>query len=95
MRLIDADALMGEVNIEIKEYMLTEKGMRSLIRNAPTIDAVSVVHGEWIESNLIKDGRIFICSNCNMAWVSKKRTMDGMNYCPNCGARMDGESDDE
>ena len=25
MRLIDADALMEEVNIEIKEYMLTEK----------------------------------------------------------------------
>ena len=43
MRIIDADALMEEVNTEIREYMLTEKGMRSLIRNAPTIDAVEVV----------------------------------------------------
>ena len=57
----------------------------------PSADVAPVRHGKWIESNLIKDGRIFICSNCYMAWVSKKRTMDGMNYCPNCGARMDAK----
>lgn len=62
MRLIDADALMGEVNIEIKEYMLTEKGMRSLIRNAPTIDAVPVVRCKdclWYVRSMIKqDGTL-------------------------------------
>ena len=99
MRLIDADALIErmyhdafETDTDMQKWdsgcWIRYKMFENAIDDAPTIDAVEMVHGEWIESNLIKDGRIFLCSNCNMAWVSKKRTMDGMNYCPYCGADM-------
>ena len=86
MRLIDADALMEEVNIEIREYMLTEKGMRSLIRNAPTIDAVEVVRGEWIDKPT--KGVRYICSRCTGRFDYQWK------YCPNCGARMKGADDE-
>ena len=46
----------------------------------PTIDPVK--HGSWVlENGCVR------CSECgepNMEW----------NYCPNCGARMDGEEKD-
>lgn len=48
----------------------------------PTVDAVEVVHGYWTEYG-IGHGRSF-CSECG---YNGKRSM---NYCPECGAKMDG-----
>ena len=64
------------------------------IDNAPTVDAVEVVHGHWTPTYTIDywlgtskiDG--FICSECGKD-NNRKR-----NYCPNCGAKMDGERKD-
>ena len=60
------------------------------IENAPTVDAVEVVHGRWkkVEVDLgngIKTHK-FACSECGFL----KNTLTG-NYCPNCGAKMDLE----
>ena len=99
MRLIDADALMG---MDIKIGYIGEKTVRAIQRatvdaiyrnigNSPTVDAVPVRHGEWIES----DYEYTRCSNCNICidW----QYLDGvsvngmdMPYCPNCGAKMNG-----
>ncbi len=52
------------------------------------------MRGRWIESNLVPsrkgkpDGRLFICSECNKGWVKHDRSMEGINFCPNCGADM-------
>lgn len=57
------------------------------IKNLPAVDAVEVVHAKWIRPTKI-DGRTFHlphCSNCGEVPCDKG------NYCPNCGARMDGE----
>ena len=59
----------------------------AMTKRFPTVDAVEVVHGRWIET---EEGTI--CSECN-----KHPFEDGeyaisnykANYCPNCGARMD------
>lgn len=48
-------------------------------------DVVEVRHGEWIPVDEKRDA--FDCSECD-AMVSRT-----MNYCPNCGARMTGESE--
>ena len=61
-----------------------------LIDDAPAVDAVEVVHGRWGEYVVVGyDGINVIwarpCSNCgyeNRAFAT--------NYCPNCGAKMDG-----
>ena len=52
------------------------------IKNLPAADAVEVVHGRWIWDKRFAD---YVCSECHN-WDLKTP-----NYCPNCGARMDGE----
>ena len=61
----------------------------------PTVDAVEVVHGEWETYDAYKqtiDGRTFDgwceCSECRTMYPWEFSTY---NYCPNCGAKMDGE----
>ena len=64
------------------------------ISNIPTVDAVEVVHGHWTTlytlDTWMGTSKIdsFICSECG---VSSKRKG---NYCPNCGAKMDGGNED-
>lgn len=63
--------------------------MEKHLGELPTIDAVPVVHGEWIFQGLGGSMGTKTCSVCGyQSWQSKMR-MDNMgNYCPNCGARM-------
>ncbi len=53
------------------------------IENAPEVDAVPVVRGEWIE-----DGDMQICSNCGEehSWEEYRAS-----YCEDCGAKMESE----
>lgn len=60
--------------------------MRRLRENAA--DVAPVVHGEWLG----RRGGFFdfaTCSNCKEDYPLGG---DTLNYCPNCGARMDGDS---
>lgn len=59
------------------------------IKSAPTADVVEVRHGEWISNGLTQD---YVCSECSgMAPVDcEKEDFYESNYCPNCGAKMDG-----
>ena len=59
--------------------------MLGTIDAQPTIDAVPVVHGEWI---LQASGRDCKCSVCERYWIPFGDEYD-FKYCPNCGARMD------
>ena len=67
------------------------------IDDAPTIDAVKVVHGRWIDKGWDGDfswridghgncWHVYECSNCKNELCGIPKT----NYCPECGARMDG-----
>lgn len=57
------------------------------LRAAPAVDAVEVVHSWWEKST---EG-YRICHHCkaDVAIFSGHK-----NYCPNCGAKMDGGKDD-
>lgn len=46
------------------------------------IEAEPVRHGYWINANY---GRHYICSVCTRIYE-----IYGFDYCPNCGAKMDG-----
>ena len=63
------------------------------INEAHAVDAEPVQHGEWILNpcNLYNDAT-WVCSVCGNEWVLIDGTpLDNqMNYCPKCGARMDG-----
>lgn len=83
MRLIDADALVNQIRQEPTDGMYTEE-ILEIIGNEPTIEAAPVVHGRWVTR---KSWYFFVCSECSYESVSHS------GYCPNCGARMDGDAD--
>ena len=84
-RLIDANALIKEANAD-GAYGYVDALQ---IANAPTVDAVEVVHAEWEEI----DGD-YRCTNCHHApIVGIDNEFRLTNFCPNCGAKMDGESE--
>ena len=100
MRLIDADAIISVMDkcAETPEddvaklcYLYTSR----ILKDAPTIDAVPVVHGEWIFQRIRGSMGTKTCSVCGyQSWQSIMRMDNIGNYCPNCGARMDGGEHD-
>ena len=56
-----------------------------ILRDLPAADVEPVRHGRKIEDGDI--GGFWLCSLCG-EWLPH-----GANYCPSCGARMDGESE--
>lgn len=86
MRLIDADALIHMLCCHCTEYEICLHRDGSCddfdmvaITHAPTIDPVK--HGKCVSWKYGK----YICSLCNEQIHQK------FNYCPNCGAKMDGD----
>lgn len=45
----------------------------------------AVKHGRWVDANGIRKSK---CENCG---VEFGRVMEDCNYCPHCGAKMDGD----
>ena len=93
-RLIDANALVIEELLVMDRDYINEfaSGVRKVmnaIRRLPIVDAVEVVHGRWNEPY-----RLYVtCSNCGTGYV-KYEFIERANYCPNCGAKMDGDGND-
>ena len=57
------------------------------IKNMPAADVAPVRHGRWVEKEKYTFGIMYDCSLC------ENRILDNghpWNYCPNCGAKMDG-----
>ena len=75
------------------------------IENAPTVDAVEVVHGRWIvedadsgELGVYAAFLVVNCSECGYDYSVESGQYGWYmgdpfpyNYCPNCGAKMDME----
>ena len=64
------------------------------INRTPAADVEPVRHGRWVDY-MVRDWR---CSECGQK-IIKVRNVDGYcyndkpNYCPNCGAKMDLEEE--
>ncbi len=67
----------------------------------PTADVVEVKHGKWLKTKAYPH-RVY-CSECYKTYVTNELIIDGRGkgahlvfcteaeYCPHCGARMNGE----
>lgn len=89
MRLIDADALIKTLGIDDLPIRLTYE-----IENAPTVDAVPVRHGKWIDDGQHADffpHHEWRCSECGEQVLEIGEPW--YVYCPNCGADMRGDRD--
>ena len=111
-RLIDANALEAAITVDYYEHFTqchdTDQialidMVREDIGNAPTVDAVEVVHGRW-DTTCLTGGFAeewgYVCSVCGCT-VSDESGLgkyqgsnQQLNYCPNCGAKMDGGNED-
>lgn len=115
MRLIDADelikatkrganfaALFADEDLKIRVLRAMRKFMKRCIIDAPTVDAVPVKHGHWIEKEykyggLMAEKMFCICSVCGEEQIQKlddKFEQFMTPYCANCGAKMDGGESD-
>lgn len=71
---------------DIENFCRDLSTLRSVIKNAPTVDAVPVVHGRWTYYSTTMQE----CSNCHRHTARHK-----FKYCPHCGAKMDGGENNE
>ena len=65
-------------------------GFIGVIETEPTVDAVEVVHGY----NTYGHDSMFECSVCGFVDLDTVLADGKYNYCPNCGAKMDGGNDE-
>lgn len=62
---------------------------------APTVDALPVKHGRWIDNKDSIIGEI-IERNCSLCGQRTTGLYDHLfPYCPNCGAKMDVEKKED
>ena len=87
---IDREALL--VAFSLADYPWTDfEDAWEMVRNAPSADVAEVKHGKWDfpiftdnEDGLDPRVKCSVCGGVEAAFARWK-------YCPNCGARMDGE----
>lgn len=62
----------------------------------PAADVVPVVHGRWDDSGryTFPSGAAAVrCTNCGCALTESEYRLNNWNYCPVCGAKMDGHTE--
>lgn len=72
--------------------VIMEDDFKKAIKKMPkgiTADVAPVRHGRWVKSNY---HGFLCCSECKDVYIDKTWLGGGKwNYCPNCGAIMDGK----
>ena len=103
---IDREAVLGMLptdcvmrDLYAMGYNTCKHTMQTAIKAIPTADVVEVVHGKWVgENNMrLKLPQLAVyddwyCSQCGNYWPERYIGSLG-DYCPNCGAKMDGKGD--
>ena len=96
-RLIDAnEALEVLCNYCDVEGCCPEGGCTEFqkISKLPTVEAVEVVHARWEMGLDEGDYEYGTCSVCGYNEYNAFGCCLPHNYCPNCGAKMDGGNED-
>ena len=93
MRLIDADVLELDMQDQWERNEICNNewmDFRETLKRQPTIDPIK--HGEWTVSSIEMGGVGVTEEKCGVCdeWSYGM----GKRFCPWCGARMDGESDE-
>ena len=76
--------------------------VKDLIEDAPTVDAEPVRHGRWKETTERLGWRDVSCAECSLcvaSFVLDELSIDEHRamflFCPNCGAKMDKEDEND
>ena len=102
---IEREALIAEFKrLSLGENSIIERlfadGVYAVIETFQAVDVAPVVHGRWLHTEEPlgwKDVDCMECSACHDSWIIEEDyCFDDMplwNYCPSCGAKMDGGED--
>lgn len=93
--LIRRDNLLRFMSVKVKK-LADENGWHNhyvtgfddaitYVEDAPSVDAVEVVHGYWIANNICS-----VCWKGIIGWAIQ----NGYKFCPHCGAKMDAKDMD-
>lgn len=86
--LISRNALIKDMYEDGYFHLTVADKATEKVMAQPTVDAVEVVHGEWIKADSMP--RSAKCSECN-CWITRHTINENwFRYCPHCGAKMDG-----
>ena len=88
--LISRKALIAEYD---RVHIGPPGGARKLMEDAPAVDAVPVVHGRWRARDIIAKQagygqRYYNHAECKVNPCGLFK--NAYDYCPSCGAKMDG-----
>lgn len=89
------------IDREAANLALAEQGFdwdkaKQALASVPATDVVPVVHGRWDDSGryTFPSGAAAVrCTNCGCALTESEYRLNNWNYCPVCGAKMDGGAD--
>lgn len=101
MAYIDRDKLLKDISEGVVFTVRSGKPSAEIrgankvidrIKNAPAADVVEVKHGYWIDN---EEDFWVICSACGIEYLDEQMDIiDNFSYCPHCGAKMDGRSEE-
>ena len=94
---IKRDGVLRKFNIDdmmnVNGTLISLREARETISNFPAADVAPIRHGKWVHSryeNCSEQFEMVKCSCCGReAYAMAFYVRDG-NYCPNCGAKMNG-----
>ena len=80
-------AIARLTKVEVTNKLATMADAKRVIAEMPAADVAPVAHGRWIE-----DHDYLKCPECGVMvkWDFTFFDIGNWNYCPNCGAKMDG-----
>lgn len=90
----------GEMNIGFSSYKLdyVRRWLNEEFEVNRNADVAPVVHGRWDDSGryTFPSGAAAVrCTNCGCALTESEYRLNNWNYCPVCGAKMDGGTDND
>ena len=83
---MNAYEIIKQANYDIDHNIITLGEWEKRIE--PTKNVKPIGYGEWIE-HFDESGKWYECDQCHTDWGGS------VNYCPNCGADMRKESEEE
>ena len=87
---IEREALLEDIQAAVENEgmgSMVAGALKRYVKRVTAADVAPVRHGRWVEKEKYTFGIMYDCSLC------EDRILDNghpWNYCPNCGARMDG-----
>lgn len=90
MRLIDIDSIDDDT-LYAYGFFGEAYDVREMLASQPTVDAIPVRHGKWRHYE-----RMLTCSECGTVFdddIMEYFGEEAPKYCPECGAKMDGEQE--